>query len=85
MGRSIVWELSVERVSRGQAANWAQYDAPDCAYPEIGVAWGVNDVKDVRPPGEPGDLAHDRDAALALEVVAARCGSRNGIEITADE
>jgi len=44
-------------------------------YPEIGVAWGVDDVEDVRPPGEPGDLAHDRDAALALQVVAVQDGA----------
>lgn len=41
------------------------------SHPEIGVARSVDDVENVLPPGESGDLAHDGDSAFSLEVIAA--------------
>lgn len=41
------------------------------AYPEVGVSRSVDDVENVGPPGEPCHLAHDGDAAFALQVIAA--------------
>lgn len=34
------------------------------------MARGVDDVQNVLPPGEPGDLAHDGDASFSLQVIA---------------
>lgn len=46
------------------------------SHPEVRVPWSVDDVEHVVSPSEPGDLAHDGDATLALQVIAARTRQR---------
>lgn len=48
------------------------------SHPEVRVSRSVDDVEHVVSPGKPGDLAHDGDATLALQVITARTRQRGG-------
>ena len=52
------------------------------SHPEIRVPRSVDDIQDVFSPGKPSDLAHDGDATLALQVVAARATTGRYVQYT---